>query len=136
MITVSTYIDVLSMGLGLNDPWVESHMWPQQTWGQRSCRGQWPLVQVFGKKDQCIHILWCIFKSNIPMIAKVCARESRRDSWFENRLVWVIFMRVTMIIKVPCKSTATLPGGLCKFTCCIFWPQWPLLGAERWLICF
>ena len=39
------------MGLGHNDPWVESHMWPQQTWGQRSCRGQWPLVQVFGKKD-------------------------------------------------------------------------------------
>ena len=75
------------MGLGHNDPWVESHMWPQQTWGQRSCRGQWTLVQVFGKKDQCIHILWCIFKSNIAMIAKVCARKSRRDSWFENRLV-------------------------------------------------
>ena len=75
------------MGLGHNDPWVESHMWPQQTWGQRSRRGQWPLVQVFGKKDQCIHILWCIFKSNITIIAKVCARESRRDSWFENRLV-------------------------------------------------
>ena len=75
------------MGPGHNDPWVESHMWPQQTWGQRSCRGQWPLVQVFGKKDQCIHILWCIFKSNITMTAKVCARESRRDSWFENRLV-------------------------------------------------
>ena len=74
------------MGLGHNDPWVESHMWPQQTWGQRSCRGQWPLVQVFVKKDQCIHILWCIFKSNITMIAKVCARESRRDSWFENCL--------------------------------------------------
>ena len=44
------------MGLGHNDPWVESHMWPQQTWGQRSSRGQWPLVQVFGKKCQCIHI--------------------------------------------------------------------------------
>ena len=51
------------MGLGHNDPWVESHMWPQQTWGQRSSWGQWPLVQVFGKKGQCIHILWCIFKS-------------------------------------------------------------------------
>ena len=77
------------MGLGHNDPWIESHMWPQQTWGQRSSRGQWPLVQVFGKKGQCIHILWCIFKSNITMIAKVCDRESRRDSWFENRLVLV-----------------------------------------------
>ena len=38
------------MGLGHNDPWVESHMWPQQIWGQRSFRGQWPLVQVFGKR--------------------------------------------------------------------------------------
>ena len=73
-----------------NDPWGESHMWPQQTWGQRSSRGQWPLVQVFGKKGQCIHILWCIFKSNITMIAKVCDRESRRDLWFENRLVLII----------------------------------------------
>ena len=28
------------MGLGCNDPWVESHMWPQQTWCQRwSSRG-------------------------------------------------------------------------------------------------
>ena len=75
------------MGLGHSDPWVESHMWPQQTWGQRSSRGQWPLAQAFGKKGQCIHILWCIFKSNITMIAKVCDRKSRRDSWFENRLV-------------------------------------------------
>ena len=51
------------MGRRYNDPWVESYMWRQQTWGQRSSRGQWPLVQVFGKKGQCIHILWCIFKS-------------------------------------------------------------------------
>ena len=77
------------MGLGHNDPWIESHMWPQQTWGQRSSRGQRPLVQVFGKKGQCIHILWCIFKSNITMIAKVCDRESRRDTWFENGLVFL-----------------------------------------------
>ena len=50
----------ISMGLGHNDPWVESHMWPQQMWGQRSPRGQWPLLQVFCKKGHCIHILWCI----------------------------------------------------------------------------
>ena len=61
--------------------------------GQRSSRGQWPLVQVFGKKGRCIHILWCIFKSNITMIAKVCDRESRRDTWFENRLVCVQSVR-------------------------------------------
>ena len=84
------------MGLGHNELWVESHMWPQQTWGQRSSRGQWPLVQVFGKKGQCIHILWCIFKSNITMIAKVCDRESRRDTWFENRLVSCIDFQTKM----------------------------------------
>ena len=85
------------MGLGHNDPREESHMWPQQTWGQRSCRGQWPLVQVSGKKDQRIHILWCIYKSNITMIAKVCARESRRDSWFENRLVIAALVILNLI---------------------------------------
>ena len=87
------------MGLGHNDPWVESHMWPQQTWSQRSSRGQWPLVQVFGKKGQCIHILWCIFKSNITMIAKVCDCESRRDTWFENRLVLENGKKITFLVK-------------------------------------
>ena len=38
------------MGLGHNDLWVESHMWPQQTWGQRSSRVQWPLVHFFFEK--------------------------------------------------------------------------------------
>ena len=37
------------MGLVHNDPWVESHIRPQQMWGQRSSRGQLPLVQVFAK---------------------------------------------------------------------------------------
>ena len=41
---------------------VESHRWPQQTWGQRSSRDQWPLVQVLKKKDHSILILWRIFK--------------------------------------------------------------------------
>ena len=75
------------MGLGHNDPWVESHMWPQQTWVQRSLRGSVTFGWSFWKKGHCIHILWCIFKSNITMITKVCDRESRRDLWFENRLV-------------------------------------------------
>ena len=73
------------MGLAHNDPWVESHMWPQQTWGQRSSRGQWPLVQIFGKKGQCIHIL-CIFKSNITkyVIAKAgetCGSRTALFGW-------------------------------------------------------
>ena len=82
------------MGLGHNNPWVESHIWPPQTWGQRSSRGQWPLVQVFGKKGQCIHILGCIFKSIKYYNDCKCDRESRRDSWFENRLVMIwLFIR-------------------------------------------
>ena len=46
------------MGLGYNDPWVESHMWPQQTWGQRSSRGQWPLVQVFAGIGSNLILQW------------------------------------------------------------------------------
>ena len=49
------------MGLGHNDPLGESHMWPQQTWGQRSSRGQWPLDQGFDKKVTLSTYLRCIF---------------------------------------------------------------------------
>ena len=132
---------------------IESHMWPQQTWGQRSSgvndlwfkflkKGslyphtvmyfcgtwtQWSLGRVtyvtstdlgskvilwsmtfgscFWKNGHCIHILWCSFQSNITMIAKVCDRESRRDSWFENRLVRMkerfIWSKSTK--ELPCK---------------------------------
>ena len=45
------------MGLGNNDPWVESHMWPQQTWVKRLSWGQWPLLQVFEKKVTVPHTL-------------------------------------------------------------------------------
>ena len=67
------------MGLIHNGPWVESHMWPQQPWGLRSSRGQWPFSYLnrYG------------VKYNITMTAQVCDRESRRDSWFENRLVFI-----------------------------------------------
>ena len=108
----------IPMELGHNDPWVESHMWPQQTWGQRSSRGQWPLVQVFGKKGQCIHILWCIFKSNITMIAKVCDRESRRDSWFENRLVEETVQKLSVNIGNYITQDShknQYPGPVCNF---------------------
>ena len=47
----------IPMGLGQNDPWVESHVWPQQMWGQRSSRGQWPLVQVLAKSSLYPHTL-------------------------------------------------------------------------------
>ena len=36
----SLYPHTLMYGLGHNDPWVESHIRPQEMWGQRSSRGQ------------------------------------------------------------------------------------------------
>ena len=76
------YIHILwciFMWLSYNDPWVESHLWPQQFWGQRSSRGQWPFS----------HLNRYEVKFNITRIAQVCDRESRRDSSFENRLVLI-----------------------------------------------
>ena len=58
--------------MGHNDPWVESHMRPQQMWGQRSSRcdlnrsgvkghlGLIDLLIKFLRNSHCIHILWCI----------------------------------------------------------------------------
>ena len=86
------------MGLGHNDPWVELHMWPQQTWGQRSSRGQWPLVQVFRKKGQCIHILWSVFSNLILqwlqkyVIAKSGETRGSRTALF----VFVLFLFFSM----------------------------------------
>ena len=36
--------NIMASPFNHNDPWVESHMWLQETWGQRSSWGQWPLV--------------------------------------------------------------------------------------------
>ena len=35
-------------------------------------------------------MFWYEVKSDITMITKVCERESRWDSWFENRLVFLV----------------------------------------------
>ena len=90
------------MRLGHNDPWVESHMWPQQMWGQRSSRGQWPLLQVFCKNNHCTHILWCIFMGlghNDPWVEshitpqQMWGQRSSRGQW---PLVQVFAKRVTV----------------------------------------
>ena len=97
------------MGLGHNDPWVESHMWPQQTWGERSSRGQWPLVKVFRKMGQCIHILWCIFKSNIlqwmqkNVIAKAGETRGSRTALLPQLIInWNDYDDCTVIVKLQC----------------------------------
>ena len=81
-----------------NDPWVELHMWPQQAWGQRSSRGQWPLVQGFEKKGHCIHKSWCIFMGlghNDPWVVshmwpqQAWGQRSSRGKWpLVQVLVW------------------------------------------------
>ena len=77
------------MGLGHNDPWVESHMWPRHgVKGHLGVNDLW--FKFLEKRVSVSHTLICIFKSNITMIAKVCDHEIRRDSWFENRLVLIL----------------------------------------------
>ena len=77
------------MGLGHNDPLVESHIRPQKMWGQRSSRGQWPLVQVFAK-TVTVSILWCIFMGlghNDPLVEshirpqQMWGQRSSRGQW-------------------------------------------------------
>ena len=86
MITVSTYIDVfpwdldtmilgLSNTCDLNRHGVKGHLGVNDLW-----------FKFLEKMSVYPHTLM-YFKSNITMISKVCDRESRRDSWFENRLV-------------------------------------------------
>ena len=98
------------MGHGHNDPWVASHIRPQQMWGQRSSRGQWPLVGNL-QKGHCIHILWCIFIGlghNDPWVEshmwpqKMWHQRSSRGQWpllqaFCKKgqcihILWCIFM--------------------------------------------
>ena len=130
----------IPMGLGHNDPWVESHMWPQQTWGQRSSRGQWPLVQVFGKKGQCIHILWCIFKSNITMIAKyVIAKAGETRGSRTALLSRRVYYKPSKITKLTVSKLLSLendPNGenlaLRKYFAMNLHPRccWPTLTME------
>ena len=104
----------IPMGVGHNDPWVESHMWPQQTWGQMSSRGQWPLVQVFGKRVS-VSTYFDVFSNLILqwlhkyVIAKAGETRGSRTallqckityhldlaSWWMNRkLLYKIFKRI------------------------------------------
>ena len=112
------------MGLGHNDPWVESHMWPQQIWGQRSSQGQLPLVQVFAKRVKCcIHIRWCIFMGlihNDPWVEshmwpqQPWGQRSSRGQWpfsHLNRYMYGIKSNITMIAQV-CDRESRQTRGL------------------------
>ena len=106
----------IPMGLGHNDPWVESHMWPQQARGQRSSRGQWPLVQVFGKKVS-ISTYFDVFSNLILqwlhkyVIAKAgetrgsrtallifILMETNHGVWYRGQKSWTIFARSALPI--------------------------------------
>ena len=86
------------MRLGHNDPWVESHMWPQQTLGQKSSRVNDLWFKVLKKRGHCIHIFWCIFLGlghNDPWVVshmwpqQTCGQRSSRGQWpLVQVLVW------------------------------------------------
>ena len=113
LITVSTYIDVFLWDLDTMILGVESHMWPQQTWGQRSSRGQWILVQVFEKRvtvSTFFHVFsWDLDTTMIPGQSHTCDPNSLgvkghlgvNDLWFKVffflkghciHILWCIFM--------------------------------------------
>ena len=104
------------MGLGHSDPWVESHIRPQQMWGQRSSRGQWPLVQVFaktvtvstyfvvcsgetrGSRTTCFkHFECCNFQTITVMYIKAYhfwnGNESENPFWYQILVKMLIFLR-------------------------------------------
>ena len=86
------------MGLGHNDPWVESHMWHQQTWGQRSSRGQWPLVQFFGKKGSVYPHTFNVFSNLIY--------------YNECKRMWSRKQARHVVREPPCLSWEISSGGI------------------------
>ena len=81
------------MGLIHNDPWVESRMWPQQTGGQRSSRGQWPLVHGLGHNDPWVDCTYHLnrYGSNLILqrlqkyvIAKAGETRGSRTALFQH----------------------------------------------------
>ena len=72
-VTISTYFDIFSWH---NYPWVESHMWPQQTCDQRSSWGHWPLSTFFHVLHWELDIYYKDCKSMwLRKQAKVMVRE-------------------------------------------------------------
>ena len=105
------------MRVGHNDPWVKLHMKHQHMWSQRSSKGHSGLLTFWLKFLKMVsnvfswdldtmilgyigtyHLNRYGVKSNITMIAKECDRESRRNSWFENRLVDCPWLVPTIVI--------------------------------------
>ena len=61
------------MGVKDSDPCVESHMWPQRMWGQRSCRGQWPF-KVLEK--------WSLYSHTLMYL------HGTWTQWYLGRVMW------------------------------------------------
>ena len=79
---------------------LESHIWSKQMWGQRSSRGQWPLVQVF-EKSHCIHILWCIFMGRGYNDPWVESHMWPQQKWVKGHL-WVTELLVKFLKNSHC----------------------------------
>ena len=65
------------MGLGHNDPWVESHIRPQQMWAQRSSRGQYLWFKFLQKWSLTVSTYFDVFSGE--------TRGSRTTLFFESR---------------------------------------------------
>ena len=85
------------MRLGHYDPWVESHMWPQQMWGQRLSRGQWPLVQVFEKRSLYSHTLMYFYGTwiqwSLGSVTYVTSTKVRLKVILGSLTFWLNFLK-------------------------------------------
>ena len=104
-VTVSTYFDVFFMGLGHNGFWVKSHIRPQQMWGQRSSRGQWPLVQVFAKTV------------TVSTYFDVCSGETRGSRTTLLTKCWTPFWKTFSVTENNCLMLKVLVLKTIIFQC-------------------
>ena len=88
-VTVSTYIDIFSWDLDKMILGGVTHVTSTEV-GSKVILGSLTFWLSFKKLSLYYHGSW----TNIAMIVKVCDRESRRDWWFENRLVMYLFVKI------------------------------------------
>ena len=101
------------MGLGHTDPRVESHVRPQQMWGQRSSRGQLPLVQVFAKRSLYPHTLMYFHARLVVREPPCCASCGKMNTMktYKNWKFWHAW-------KSHCQSCVTRKSNrLFQFEC-------------------
>ena len=103
------------MGLGHNDPRVESHVRPQQMWGQRSSRGQLPLVQVFAKRSLYPHTLMYFHARLVVREPPCCASCGKNEYYYYENLQK---LEILTCMEISCQSCVTRKSNrLFQFEC-------------------